>query len=128
MLRLHESVPHFRVRTVDGRAIDYRADVWQRQNLILVCLPAPADAAARDFVSQLAGEGGRLSELNACLVSTIEAIPGVPNPGVVLADRWGEIFLVVEIADPSRWPAVDDVVATVGWMEMKCPECEGEAK
>ena len=65
-----------------------------------------------------------LASLEARLVVTRETVDGVPRPGVVIADRWGEVFAVID--DPARTD-VDDLIEWLRWVQMKCPECEGEA-
>ena len=118
-------VPHFHVTTVEGRTVHY-SDIWQRRNLVLITLEdAPADAMfARDIVSHDAEFRSRSSE---CVV-TRDAVSGIPRRGVLIADRWGEIVYVEPAADDTALPSVADLLAWLDYVEMRCPECEGEAR
>jgi hypothetical protein len=44
-------------------------------------------------------------------------------PGLVVADRWGEIVHVAR-----EVPRVADVLDWLDHLEQRCPECEGEAR
>lgn len=126
MLQRSDQVPHFQVTALDGHAVAYET-FWQHRHLLLICVDDADDAAsarlgavARDLAARAADVDG----LGARLVVTHDEVPGVPRPGVVIADRWGEVFTVID--DPARFDA-DDLVEWLRWLQMKCPECEGEA-
>jgi hypothetical protein len=90
MLRRGDHVPHFSIRDLDGHEVAYDL-IWQRQNLLLALIdPGDPDGAAA-FADHL---GGRLADLTAhdtaCVV-TRDVVAGAPSPGIVIADRWGEI-------------------------------------
>jgi hypothetical protein len=55
-------------------------------------------------------------------------ITGVPRPGVVIADRWGEIYSVVNARSAPELPTVEDLLEWFRYIRHACPECEGEAK
>jgi hypothetical protein len=121
-----EQVRHFDVGSVDGPRVEY-AGIWQRQNLLLVSLP---DAAAPDAAAWLAALAARRPDLDAIdarLVVTTDAIGGVPRPGVVVADRWGEIKFATGAATVAELPSADELVEWVRFVQCACPECEGEA-
>lgn len=128
MFEVHDQVPHFHVLTIDGQELDYGAQVWQRANLLLVSLTDREPDAAAAFVSEVSARAGELRNQNTALVVTRETIAGVARPSVLLADRWGEIQTVHRVDDQRRWPAVDDLIESIGYLEMRCPECEGESR
>lgn len=45
----------------------------------------------RETVSGLSQREDELAALETTCVITSDAVPGVPIPGIVIADRWGEI-------------------------------------
>jgi hypothetical protein len=128
MLERGDLVPHFVATTVDGRKLAY-ATIWQRRNLVLVCLAASQlSQPARAYVAELAGlwrqSGGQQSEF----VITQDSVPGLPAPGVLVADRWGEIVYITSGCDVADLPSPPDLLDWVRYVESRCPECEGEAK
>jgi hypothetical protein len=50
-------------------------------------------------------------------------VTGVPRPGALVADRWGE---VVHVED--GWPTVSSLLEWLDYVAHRCPECEGEAR
>ena len=126
MLQRGGRVPHFDVRTIDGARVRYR-DVWQARNLLLLSLAAPAG----EFADYLAGVQARLADISdqqTTFVATTEEVAGVPRPGVLIADRWGEIYSVVPAEHPSDLPPVDDLLEWLRYIQHACPECEGETR
>ncbi len=121
--------PHMRVITLDGSPFDY-AGTWQRRNLLLVALP-PAGARDSDEAAWLAAldtSRQALETYDAAVVVTRDAVPGLDAPGVLVADRWGEVAFVQtarRIADLPPPAALDDWLKFV---DHACPECEGEAR
>ena len=127
MLRPGDTVPDFDVRAVDGSQARYDT-LWQRRNLLLVALP---DVTSETNAAYLAALSARMPELTAhetaCIISS-DPIPGVPSPGVLIADRWGEIHHVADGASTADLP---DAVALIEWLryvQYQCPECQGETK
>jgi hypothetical protein len=55
-------------------------------------------------------------------------VPGLPSPGVVIADRWGEIEFLMPIDKPADAPAPDEILDSVSYVRMQCPECQGETR
>ena len=126
MLQVHDLVPHFSVATVDGAHVDYN-ELWQRTSLLLVCLQsrtATADAYAAALKRQFAEDVFREA---ACII-TLERITRVPSPGAVIADRWGEIFFVSAASNDDELPAPDELIGWLQYVQVHCPECEGEAR
>jgi hypothetical protein len=112
-------VPHFTVTGLDGRSIAY-ASIWQRRNLVLVVLPA---AGCDDYAAAIDASISELTAHETACVVTRDAVSGVPQPGVAIADRWGELFHVA-----AGLPAVAELVEWLRYAQMQCPECRGEAR
>ena len=124
MLKPGDLVPHFIVRNLDGDAVSYSA-VWQHRNLILAAVPA--GAAFEEYVSVLADRTSSFGFDTDCVI-THDMVDGLPYPGVVVADRWGEIVHLASAADEARLPDVGELQEWVDYVQRRCPECEGEAK
>lgn len=118
MLHKGDSVPHFTVADVDGRLVVY-SDIWQRKHLVLALM---ADASERDWSDLSAVLAASCEPDTACVVSR-DAVDGVPSPGVVVADRWGEIAYVA-----AGRPDPREITEWIDHLRHRCPECEGEAK
>lgn len=121
MLEPGDLMPHFDVAQLEDGRFEY-ASIWQRRNLVLVTLPTTGEAAARHGAWSAARL--RASTDDTTWVLTSDRVAGAPYPGVVVADRWGE---VVHIAH-APLPSPEEVARWVHALEMRCPECEGEAK
>jgi hypothetical protein len=126
MLRTGDPLPHFCVTAFDGKRVDY-ATIWQRKILVLVVLPAvessPSLPNIQAFAADMQAAGG-----DAECVITRDRVDGVPCPGAVVADRWGEVVHVASSADPGEMPDAQDLIEWVEHVRNRCPECEGEAK
>lgn len=73
----------------------------------------------------------RMSEPTAhdtAVVFTSAAIGGVPSPGVLIADRWGEIYYVAPTVDDPEMPEPDALIEWLRFVQYQCPECQGEAR
>jgi hypothetical protein len=104
------------------------SDIWQRKNLVLVSLPHEESDGSAKYLAQLAiGTSELTGNDTACLI-TRNSIPGVPAPGVVVADRWGEIHHVTHAARVEDLPSLHELVEWLRYVQSQCPECEGEAK
>lgn len=121
-----DQVRHFDVTCVDGTRGEYAA-FWQRQHLLLVSLPDVTTPDATAFLSALARRTADIDAYDVRTIVTTDRVDGVPRPGVVVADRWGEIKLVTGAASASELPAADELVEWVRFVQCACPECEGEA-
>jgi hypothetical protein len=117
-------VPHFDVLTASGRRFSYR-DIWQRQHLLLVALTGDADAS---YLEELTAREEEVRARGAALVATNEAIPGVPAPAALVADRWGEIVYLAAAARVRELPSSAQLLEWLDYLEHRCPECEGEAR
>jgi hypothetical protein len=127
MLDKGDHIPHFTVTTLDGLPVTY-ADIWQRRNLVLVCWPPrQADDRSTRYVAALQALVTARRGLDAVVVATSSEIPGAPCPGMVIADRWGEVqYVAASRIDDLPDPA--DVADWLDYIRIQCPECEGEAR
>lgn len=125
-LRVGDQVPHFRVAALDGRVVEYSA-VWQRKFLLLVSLPDDP-AAFSAFASEIAARDADWVAHETECVITRDRIPSVPCPGIVIADRWGEIEFVMPIDNEALLPQVDEILESVAYVRLQCPECQGETR
>lgn len=123
MLQRGDSVPHFTVKTVDGDVFEY-SSIWQRKNLLLVVLPhAPNNDGA---FADLRGRATEFRALETQWVVTRDDVSGLPVPGVLIADRWGEIVHVTSAS--AAMPTPEELLGWLEYVQNRCPECEGEAK
>jgi peroxiredoxin len=124
MLQRGDQVPRFRVTTIDGRAVDY-STIWQQWNLVLVALSSEGGERARSYARQLSSH--EFEPDTECVV-TEDPVEGLPGPGVLVADRWGEIVHATTSANIEDLPSVEEILDWVEYLRKQCPECEGEAK
>lgn len=126
MLNAHDPMPMFTASQVDDGVVDYR-DLWQRKQLVLVSL-TEHDATRGPYVESLLAHAPALGQADTALVVTGDSIEGIPRPGVVVADRWGEVRFV---ASGRRAADLPDAAALAEWVSsvgMECPECQGETR
>jgi peroxiredoxin len=126
MLQPHDLLPHFEVADLGGERISY-SSIWQRKNLVLVMLP-DADPPSRNYADRLIAKVRGLNDDDTEWIVTRDAVEGLQCPGVVVADRWGEIAHVVHSSHVKDLPSADELVEWVRYLQYRCPECEGEAK
>jgi peroxiredoxin len=127
MLQKGERVPDFEVTTLDGARVAY-SNIWQRDNLALVRLPAIDTDASRRYASELAAREADFAGRTSVCVITRDPVEGLPASGIVIADRWGEIAYSVAGASAADLPAVPDLLDWLDYLQSRCPECEGEAR
>ena len=127
MLKAGDLLPHFSVTTLGGEPFAY-SDVWQRKNLLLVSLSHADSPGNAEYVSQLTGQMSALTGDDIVCVVTSDNIAGLPTPGVVVADRWGEIHHVAHAARIEDLTSPAGLVEWSWFIQHQCPECEGEAK
>ena len=125
-LRAGDQVPHFRVQDLDHTPVAY-SQIWQRKNLLLVLLPGEPSAAADLYVAQLRERMPELAAHDTVCVVSRDAVGGLPQPGVVVADKWGEIHFVAS-GNVGALPATDDIIEWLRYVQVQCPECQGEAR
>jgi hypothetical protein len=117
-----DALPFFDVVTVDGARVRYE-QFWQQRMVVLVSLPRDLTASDRELVTALNARAEEFETLHAACILTSETVAGVPHPGVVIADRWGEVYSVA-----AGLPEPQDLVDTLEYLQRKCPECEGESR
>ena len=127
MLQAHDLVPHFNVAVLGGERFAY-AEIWQRKNLVLILLPQSEPAAGAKYVSRLTVQTSKLNGNDTALVITRDRVCGLPSPGVVVADRWGEIQYVADASGVDDLPSPQELIEWLQYVQSQCPECEGEAE
>jgi hypothetical protein len=128
MLKAGDGVPFFEATdTSTDRQVSYR-DLWQRKNLLLVTVP-DRDPAFQMLVARLNQRMAELTAHETAVVITSDGVEGMPVPGVLVADRWGEIFYV---AGPAVEAPVllepEELIEWLRYIQQQCPECQGEAR
>jgi hypothetical protein len=124
-LQRGDQLPHFEVRTVDGTEFRY-ATIWQRANLVLVTLPESSGESPS--AAELSARQPEFLNRKGVCVITREAVAGLPTPGALVADRWGEVVHVATASDEGGLPTPAELLEWLDYVERKCPECEGEAR
>lgn len=120
-----DALPFFAVTTVGGEKVRY-ADLWQRKNVLLVCLPAAATLEDDAYVGELTGRAEAIDACGAVPVVTRERVEGMPAPGLAIADRWGEVQYLAPSDSTRDLPDVQEILDTLDFVQRRCPECEGE--
>jgi hypothetical protein len=126
MLQAKDQVPFFEITTTDGRNLRYR-DLWQQKNLLLVVMPDRSSASVA-YLSRLNARMSELTVHDTVVAITSALIDGVPSPGVLIADRWGEIYYVAPTVDAPQMPEPDALIEWLRFVQYQCPECQGEAR
>jgi hypothetical protein len=120
-------LPHFTLTSVAGDRVAY-VDVWQRKNLLLVIVDESA-AAARYVEALQARTDDLTMHETACVVTRdSDVIEGLRPPVVVIADRWGEVHFAFAPATVWELPSPDELIEWLRFVQMQCPECQGEAR
>ena len=125
-IQVRDLMPMFAARTDDGSLFRYQ-DIWQRKNLVLVTL-SEDDPTRTAYTTSLRTLGESAASGDTAVVVTNSRIDSVPCPGVVVADRWGEIYNVQAAAQASDLPTADDLSEWVRYVQVQCPECQGETR
>jgi hypothetical protein len=127
MLRVGDLLPHFEVTTVAGERFTY-SSVWQRKNLLLVILPTDDQAAAAQYETRLRDHLAASGATDTVCVVAVGKVLGLEDCAVAVADRWGEIAHLATAGDAGKLPPPSELLAWIGYVQRRCPECEGEAK
>jgi hypothetical protein len=122
VLKRGHLIPHFEVTTLDGSRVRY-ADHWQHRNLLLISLP---ESGAEDYVRSLGERMSALTAHDTVCVLTSDRITGIPPPSIVVADKWGEIQYAASGGSAADLPGPEELIEWLRWVQMHCPECEGE--
>jgi hypothetical protein len=122
-----QRVPDFTVAGIDGTPVRY-VDVWQRRNLLLVVLPPGSSPESDRYAAQLASRTPELTAHDTVCLVTRESVPAVAPPAVVVADRWGEIHFAARTSGVDELPGPDELLDWLRYVQMQCPECQGETR
>ena len=125
MLSKGDHVPRFEITTVDDIRVNY-ADLWQKKNLALVCLSEDDSPEAQSYIQQLREALPALATHDAVVVVTTMPVEGMPLPGCAVADRWGEMQWIASAGRVADLPLAREIAAWLRFVEIQCPECEGE--
>jgi hypothetical protein len=125
MLNKGDHVPRFECVTIDDIRVNY-ADLWQKKNLALLCLSEDSSPEAQSYIQQLREALPALAVHDAVVVVTTNAIDGMPLPGCAVADRWGQMQWVTSADRIVDLPSPREIAAWLQFVEIQCPECEGE--
>jgi hypothetical protein len=127
VLQRRDSVPHFEVRRHDGELFRY-STIWQHKNLLLVTIPTLDSESTRAYVADVTARVREFGVQDLEYVITLDRVPGVSAPAVVVADRWGEIVFAVAKSEVADLPAPQELMEWLKYVRNQCPECEGEAR
>jgi hypothetical protein len=125
MLNQGDHVPRFECVTIDDIRVNY-ADLWQKKNLALLGLSEETSEEARSYIQQLREALPALAVHDAVVVVTTTPIDGMPLPGCAVADRWGQMQWVASAGRVAELPSPREIAAWLRFVEIQCPECEGE--
>jgi hypothetical protein len=125
MLSKGDHVPRFECVTIDDIRVNY-ADLWQKKNLALLCLSDDSSPEAQTYIQQLREALPALAVHDAVVVVTTTPIDGMPLPGCAVADRWGQMQWVTSAERVVDLPSPREIAAWLQFVEIQCPECEGE--
>jgi hypothetical protein len=128
VLSVGDLLPHFRVNDLEGQPFEYATRVWQRRNLLLVRFPSAASTAETTYLSALDGCANALRACETDALVTRDSIEGMPGCGIVVADRWGEVFAVHRADDVATLPAPAGLIEWADYVQRQCPECRGETR
>ena len=67
-----------------------------------------------------------LAAHDAVVVVTTNPIDGMPLPGCAVADRWGQMQWVTAAQRIAELPSPREIAAWLRFVEIQCPECDGE--
>ena len=127
MLQRGDLMPMFTVTDLrDGTRAAYDT-IWQHRELVLVSTPQH-DATGAAYVASVVASAPALQTREARLVITADPIPGMPAPGVLVADQWGEIHYVQGEDSAAALPPPTELVDWLHFVQMQCPECQGETR
>ena len=120
-----DTLPFFSAITLAGERVRYE-ELWQRKNVVLVCLPPQPSEGDDEYVAELAERAAEVESHAAACIVTRDAVAGIAAPGLAIADRWGEVQYLASSATTRGLPDVTDILDTLDYVSRRCPECEGE--
>jgi hypothetical protein len=126
MLQARDLMPMFTATNhVDEQFVAYR-DVWQRRNLLLISIPR--DLLTTPEAESFLAYARAAAEPDTMFIVTSDTLPGVPSPGAVIADRWGEVYYTAAGDRVVDLPGADALTEWLRFVQHACPECQGEAR
>jgi hypothetical protein len=125
MLERGDSVPHFDLHSAFGEPFSY-GSIWQHHNLVLVTLPTGQAESAQHYTTQIASFLPEFNARNAICVVARGTVAGVAGPGILIADRWGEVVHVEAHDEVADFPPLRELLEWLDYVQIRCPECEGE--
>ena len=97
---------------------------------VLITMHPDCDECAA-YVDALAERQSDIDDWDGRVVATYAsdelAAAGIPAPAVLIADQWGELFVVEPAGDDHGFIEPDEVVSWLRYLAIQCPECQGEA-
>lgn len=120
-----DQVPHIEITDLSGSIFRY-SSIWQHSNLLLITVPQTDGHA--NYVADLSRRDSDFRDRHAVCVVTRNAVLGMPTPGVLVADRWGEIIHIAAAGRVDDLPPPLELLKWLDYIEQRCPECEGEAR
>jgi hypothetical protein len=98
-----------------------------RWSAIVLALHAGCSACAA-YAQAVEQQEADIAEWDCRLLAVEGASsPGVPVPGVLVADPWCELAAVLDAGAEHAFPEVSELVDWARYLGTTCPECEGEA-
>lgn len=125
--RRGDLVAHFTALLRDGTLFD-SAEIWQRRNLLLVVLPEDTSKEVRRYAAALDDKTDAIVGFTARCVITSQPVADISPAGLVIADRWGEVYFAVSGVSVSNLPNVVEILECLRYIEHECPECQGEVR
>lgn len=126
VLERGDRVPHFEVRDLNVQLISY-ATIWQRRNLLLLVLPETDSDLIGRYVAGLTSIAETAGARTTGVI-TRDTVAGLPAAAALVADQWGEIVFVRADVGVAELPSPGELTDWISYVEMKCPECEGETR
>jgi hypothetical protein len=91
-----------------------------------LCLAEDRSPEAQSYINELREALPALAVHDAVVVVTTNRIDGMPLPGCAVADRWGQMQWVASADRIAELPTPREIAAWLHFVEIQCPECEGE--
>ncbi len=129
LLETGQRLPMMTVESVDGGApVPLRRS--GRKATVLVTLHRECDAC-RAYLDALAHEQAGIDEWDGRVAATFAneatADAGIPAPAVLIADQWGELFVIEPAGNGHAFIEPAEVLSWLRYLAVQCPECQGEA-
>lgn len=128
-LETGKRLPLIQVQPLDGDALVPLRRTGRLATVLVTVHPGCETCAA--YLDGLARVQTEMEEWDGRLIATHVsdelAAAGIPAPAVLIADQWGELFVVEPAGDDHAFIEPDEVVSWLRYLAIQCPECQGEA-